>query len=363
MFLGLQRWLRDKEGQRAANAGSSERLRCLERMARFLSSYYPMLLLLGVSSAQINAQPKDIVNMGAHENALLVPKQRLLDMLVRTQPDAGRWREEVIARYGAEEEASWRKSSRYPDIVCEGTGVLYPMSMREPTLHIRKLLEPLMNSNVFMALRRPYYHNEDAHDSSSDPCFYKTTDKCFVPSILLQGGSFGSFLIMQGNSLRSATKSVPFVDFMRAADSVTLLPEPELAPEEKAAIVECLKNVHPPMPLDAPPANHALGLRCDRLIAGIQQRVQAHIPPTPSNVPRGLPSTMRYSLRVGKVDERTCKEIAEFLLSTPPGLIRSMRIDAEWITHEVGGYRFDLEWDEQVTTKLWQQRRDEQQMR
>lgn len=93
----------------------------LQKAAGFLACYYPLMVLLGVSSAQINAAPKDILEMGAHENCFLVPRLRFLQMAADTNPAVGEWMRRKMAKEpGSQEVKNWNQSLRYGTIVCEG---------------------------------------------------------------------------------------------------------------------------------------------------------------------------------------------------------------------------------------------------
>jgi hypothetical protein len=79
---------------------------------------FSFLVLLGVSSAQINAAPKDIVSMGAHENAMLAPLQKFMDELIRFNPQAQKWKDQITN--DPEQREFWERSRKYPDLVLEG---------------------------------------------------------------------------------------------------------------------------------------------------------------------------------------------------------------------------------------------------
>lgn len=91
----------------------------LQHVIWFLKAYLPFLVLLGVSSAQINAAPKDIMNMGAHENAMLVPLKHFVDELSRFHPSALRWQQELLSQDPDMREI-YERSASYPELVLEG---------------------------------------------------------------------------------------------------------------------------------------------------------------------------------------------------------------------------------------------------
>jgi hypothetical protein len=185
MIIRLYRVLQRLNGDPSISAD-------LQRIINFLACYFPFLVLLGVSSAQINAAPKDIVDMGAHENSILLPRLRFLRMVGQTCPEIERWMVKKLRdEPDSQEVRNWRQSLQYDSIVCEGkfrcfkcqltrtpgTGMLHPTEKPEETIKIRKLMEGFMNEGLFFALRREYFFSE------KEGGFYKTVDK--VPSTLV----------------------------------------------------------------------------------------------------------------------------------------------------------------------------------
>jgi hypothetical protein len=313
-----------------------------------------MLVLLGVSSAQINASPKDIVSMGAHENSFLVPRMRFLQMAADTNPAIGEWMKRKLANEPDSQEVKhWKQSLSYGTIVCEGTGILHPVAAREKTERVRKFLERYMSEPVFFALRREYFFNKKSG-------FLKTVEKIFVAEPLFDDPlGYTSFLVMQEHSEKrgapmqqSLTKSVSFNAFMRASardessgetEPVRTLMEHLMSRAEWLACFEAAKNIHPPADMDAPHQDSAAEvLRCKSVInTTLKDRVIV----TGS---QGAPTTkMVYYLRRSKIDVVMCSSIYTFLShEVPSGVVRGWKVYPEWATDEVGGYRIEVEVDE-----------------
>lgn len=91
----------------------------LTKLAEFLDCFVPLLVLLGVSSVQINAAPKDIMHMGAHENAVLMPTAQFMEALGRFDANARIWTD-TLASQDPREAENVERSKRYSTIILEG---------------------------------------------------------------------------------------------------------------------------------------------------------------------------------------------------------------------------------------------------
>lgn len=336
IYLGLVRFHKNTQSE------------VLQKIISFLKCYYPFLVLLGVSSAQINAAPKDIVNMGAHENAMLVPLQQFMDEVIRFNPRARAWKDQIIN--DPEQREFWERSRNYPDLVLEGTGILEPVMAKEESIKTRLVLEEFMEEDVFYALRRSYYYDQK-HTS-----FYKTVEKIFTPVPIIEGGSFGSFLIMQKHSGTGAlrkrlTKSVGFSEFLADGKDVSVFMEPELTEAEKLSIFEGMKNIHPPVPLAPPSPGSPKKQRCEKEMDLFKSRIKPLVKPP---LEAGLKAASQvYYLRSGKVDRETMNHIYEWLTSLPPGMLLKVDIHDEWVTDDVGGYRLVVWTEKSVIDSHW----------
>lgn len=168
-----------------------------------------------------------------------------------------------------------------------------------------------------------------------------------------------SFLVMQQHGIGSAvrntpvsqllTKSATFSAFLQAGtkdetdsneESVRLLMEPLLKPAEWVGMVEGLRNIHPPEPMDAPGRDPATQQRCQRLVDSTLRQNSA------AQVSDGNITRMVYYLRASKVNAKTCRSVADFLTKeVPSGLVRGWEVYPEWITDNVGGYRIEVQVD------------------
>lgn len=342
IYLGLVRLHRKTSDQ------------ALQKVISFLKCYYPFLVLLGVSSAQINAAPKDIVKMGAHENAMLTPLKQFMDELLRSNPSAARWRDEMFAK-DPENKEFYERSAKYPDLVLEGTGVLEPGMQKEPSMEARLTLQNIMEEDVFYTLRRSYYYDQN------NTSFYKTVEKVFCPIPIMEGGSFGSFLIMHRDktvsdrlSMRKRlTKSASFSEFIMDSKEVVILIEPELTEAEKLAVFEGLKDIHPPVPLDAPSSPPApKQAACEKIIADFAKKARDLIKTFGVRY-KGPITEQAYYWRSGKIDPKTSRQVLRFLTDMPTGMLVDFEIQTEWITDEVGGYRLLLSLNSQVVNEQW----------
>lgn len=63
----------------------------LNKVAEFLACFISFLVLYGVSSAEINEDPKKIKKMGAHENAMVTPLNQVIEEIRRFHPDVDDW--------------------------------------------------------------------------------------------------------------------------------------------------------------------------------------------------------------------------------------------------------------------------------
>lgn len=330
----------------------------LLHLIHFLRAYVPLLVLLGVSSAQINAAPKDIVSMGAHENTILMPLKQFLDELIRYNPEAVRWQEELL-RDDPETQDAYKRSGAYSALVLEGTGILEPVMAREEAIKARIVLESLMpDEDVFYALRRSYYYDK------KNTSFYKTVEKIFTPTPILAGGSFGSFLILQRRPnvperaqlplSQQVTKSVSFSDFISNKPNVCMLMEAELTAAEQQAIFEGMHNIHPPVPL-LPPSTPAAArqTKCRELI---ETQFRRRVNPVLQTVidDREL-MTQIYYWRSGSITAELCRKVATFLNTLPAGMLQKYELKEEWVTDDVGGYRLAVSVSRAHVDRLWSQ--------
>lgn len=90
-------------------------------LQRFLRSYFPAMVLLGVSSAEINAAPATASKLGAHENAFLIPKHMFFDIAARLhRVEFENWREQLWEELrDIDERANWERSKVCPVLVLE----------------------------------------------------------------------------------------------------------------------------------------------------------------------------------------------------------------------------------------------------
>ena len=63
----------------------------LAKVSEFLACFVSFLVLYGVSSAEINEDPKKIKKMGAHENAMVTPLSQVIEEIRRFHPDIDEW--------------------------------------------------------------------------------------------------------------------------------------------------------------------------------------------------------------------------------------------------------------------------------
>jgi hypothetical protein len=176
---------------------------------------------------------------------------------------------------------------------------------------------------------------------------------------ILEGGSFGSFLIMQkhqgtGALRKRLTKSVGFSDFIAGSKDVSVFMEPEFTVAEKLAIFEGMKNVHPPAPLLPPTGNSPKKARCDREISALVKRAYPLV--RTSRADGAIDAVQQvYYLRSGKVDRETLDRVFEWLSSLPPGMLLGLDVHDEWVTDEVGGYRLVVRIERSSVAKHWAQ--------
>lgn len=187
-----------------------------------------------------------------------------------------------------------------------------------------------------------------------------TAVQIFTPVPLLNGASFGSFLVMHRDRSisdrvalkKKITKSASFSEFIADNKDVYMVMEPELTAAEKLAAFEGLKDIHPPMPLDAPskPPARRQAL-CDALIKDLIQTLR-----TLTKTGSGT-SVMEqvYYLRSGKVTKKCIEQLKLFFSSLPTGMLRGFGLDSEWVTDEVGGYRLTLKLDQELVDFHWRQ--------
>ena len=76
---------------------------CLKQMQQTMRLYYPMMVLLAVTSKEINSPTKDVKAMGAHMNVFLVPKQRTFEMMSLQDADEYEaWKRDLFNRFPLE---------------------------------------------------------------------------------------------------------------------------------------------------------------------------------------------------------------------------------------------------------------------
>lgn len=181
----------------------------------------------------------------------------------------------------------------------------------------------------------------------------------FTPVPITEGASFGSFLIMQrhpgsGKLSKKLTKSVGFGDFISDGQDVVVYMEPELTAAEKASIFEGMKNIHPPVPLEAPGMERGgKSDRCDQMVSDMMYEIRSLVKKIPQHSAPARPAEQTYYLRSGKVDQKTCGQIVDFLRSVPDGMLLSVDAFAEWVTDEVGGYRLVMKLNEEAVGRHW----------
>ena len=369
IYLGLLR-LRDR--------GALKNDPLLEKLASFLDCFVPLIILLGVSSAQINAAPKDIKKMGAHENAILKELSQFVDALARFDGNATAWAA-TLASQDPRTAAALERSKRYSTIILESTGILEAVATVETNIRARIVLEEGMNETVFYMARRTYYYREEEGQTS----FLKTAEKMFSPRPLHAGSLFGSFIVTQerANLPRGIpldrlplkeryTKSASFARFIQKDEKVAIVMEPELNEEELICIYEVLKDVHPPEPLGAPgqfsdriPADKRLAASAtmERLAAPERSWVVMH-----SEFEEDATANLAepedvinqgYYLRIGALQERPISEfLAYFGALHRSGLVREMHVYPEWVSDNVGGYRVQVYVDLVALNAKWKSR-------
>lgn len=327
----------------------------LQHVINFLNLFYPFLALLGVSSAQINAAPRDIVKMGGHENTICLPKLKFLRIAGPTTLKIRKWVEEKMQNTPNDPEVlAWKESLACTSVVCEGTGILRPTRHPEDTKRLRLYLEDLMTSDTFYALRREYFFD-------GDEGFYKTSEKILLPIELFdQPLAMPTFLVMRQNVssanaarmplAQALSKSASFAGLTDAASSgnatvgeetVRFLMEPLLTRAEWVAIYEMMRNIHPPVP-QLPPSNPPTSMRrnCDDLVSRFIGPI-LEIPKPFVHDDSAL--HMTYYMRASKVDIATCRDVAHFLqVDIPQQVVRSYDVYSEWVTDRIGGYRIEL---------------------
>lgn len=317
----------------------------LQHLIEYCKCFCPFLVLLGVSSAQINAMPKDIMHMGAHENCFLIPWAKFSRHMERSDPSGCGWKKQLLKMY-PKLEPYWERSAKYQTLVLEGTGCLEPCASHETHIKARIILETFMQSeDLFYALRRTFYYSEE------NTSFYKTVEKLFTPVPLLRGGSFGSFLAMHRDNARASlreglTKSIGFGEFLSDSCNICMLAEPEFTAAEKLAIFESMKDIHPPRVMHvcldkATCWSHQEKLVTDLVAALPGKNIAATIP-------------MVYYLRAGKIDKPTCDEIDRFARSlVAQSMLAKVEAHPEFVTDTVGGYRFVFHLDRDVIEAYW----------
>jgi hypothetical protein len=327
-----------------------------------------MLVLLGVSSAQINATAKDVTEMGAHENSFQIPRLGFLKMAAATSYEvASRMQRKIREEPDSQQVKNWKQSMHYTTIIAEGTGILHPTPHPEDTLHARKVIEAHMPSDdddVFFAWRREYWY------TLAKTGFLKSAEKVFCGDALIHEGKpqelfRPSFLVMRkadgstddtpvGQLL---TKSVDLAEFLQAGspagdEDVRLLMEPLLTEAEWISVFEGMKNIHPPPPLDAPhPGDDGASYRekCNSIVDSL-------LPSTELFPQEGVRSTitMVYYLRGSKVNPVTCQKLRDLMTKRlPSGLLLGWQVHREWVASTIGGYRFELLLDNDQVERLY----------
>jgi hypothetical protein len=340
----------------------------MAKVSEFLACFVSFLVLYGVSSAEINEDPKKIKKMGAHENAMVTPLSQVIEEIRRFHPDIDEWVSTTSATTEPKLLEYIERSKRYQSLILEGTGVLEPTPDTEATIAVRKLIERYMSDESFYALRRSYYYDDNNNS------FYKTVDKLFSPNFLLSGARFGSFIVLQETpeslAARPAaranmplreryTKSADFSRFIKNSPTVAMIMEPHLELEEIKTARHVLKDLHPPEAMRSPPRHFEKRDKCDAVIeAAFKNRANRSYeweyrsepfnsgemvdPPTRAGLVEQV-----YYLRSGKVYPECLEAIERTFdsLARHSGSLKRVIFYPEWTTTVVGGYRIVLEMD------------------
>lgn len=340
----------------------------LAKVSEFLACFVSFLVLYGVSSAEINEDPKKIKKMGAHENAMVTPLSQVIEEIRRFHPDIDEWVSTTSSTVEPKLSEYIERSKHYQSLILEGTGVLEPTPDTEATIAVRKLIEKYMSDESFYALRRSYYYDDNNNS------FYKTVDKLFSPNFLLSGARFGSFIVLQETPESLAarpqvkanmplreryTKSADFSRFIKNSPTVAMIMEPHLELEEIKIARHVLKDLHPPEAMRAPPRSFDKRNKCDAVIkAAFGERPKRSYeweyrseplnsgeevdPPVQSDLVEQV-----YYLRSGKVYPECLEAIERTFesLARHSGSLKRVIFYPEWTTTVVGGYRIVLEMD------------------
>jgi hypothetical protein len=318
----------------------------VRKLASYLRCFMPLLVLMGVSSAEINKPADSIKDMGAHEAAMLVPTAPFIELWARTDRAAAERFRESLWKHRPEERAYWERSAKMQVLVLEGTGVLVPISSVERWRDLRIELErDMIDNDVFFSMRRVFHYDRDwtPERGAEGSSFYKLVVRVFCGRFLSNWGlSFGSYVVIDS---RTDTKGVTFTDFVSMAPHVSLRMLFPWTSEERTATLAMLRDLHPPPPLDVPSPTPP----ADSVWADAERNFRTYLAPLASFRAKAAAAAadrprLVYYLRSSKLCDVKCAEALRkfFLGLEQEGRLRAVEVLDERISDITGGWQLVL---------------------
>ena len=238
----------------------------VQKLQRIKSSFYTVLLLDGVSSAEINlAKNASPTHLDAHMNSALVNKAQLR-----------RWaRYPPLCKEHGPSDDDMRKATMFPPIVMmEGTGPLDPNGIEHAEADERgeEILERMMmdQGSLIEQVRRVFHYDSSGKRQSG---FYKAVK--ILSSAELARRGCGEYLFMLapepesvsaergarktqlvGDDLikmwNGVTAGVSFQDMASASEHIMALAEKPLTDEQRAVCSTYMADLHPQPELRGP---------------------------------------------------------------------------------------------------------------
>lgn len=223
-------------------------------LQRVKSAFYTVLLLDGVSGAEINLQASPS-HLDAHMNSALVNKAQFCQ-----------WTRGTLAAEHCPDAATLAAASLFPPVVMmEGTGPLDPNGVEHATAdeYAEEMLETLFSAlNVLSArLRREFHYDSSGKRQSG---FYKAA-KIMSTAELADTGVYLWVLGTRPKRGQRPTAGISFQDMAAASPNITAMPETPLTAEQTAVMRAYMADLHPQpilvAPGDAPDSEQVLRAR------------------------------------------------------------------------------------------------------
>ena len=235
----------------------------LLKLQRVKASFYTVLLLDGVSSAEINlSRTASPSHLDAHMNSALVNKGQM-----------SRWVRYPPLREGhGPTPDEVRGAAMFPPIVMmEGTGPLDPNGIEHSQLDEtgEAMLEEMMERQADLAqqVRRVFHYDSSGRRQSG---FYKAVKVLSCAEFARKGGGEYLFVMAPEPTLLAAerrtqlvqadhsqlwngvTAGVSFQDMAAASEHIVAMPEEPLTPEQRAICQTYMADLHPQPMLRGP---------------------------------------------------------------------------------------------------------------